>query len=126
MSLTSEFPLTGNALLLFKSDLLEQHSELTRALGKAQKEIRALADSGAADVVDESCGNASREAIFSTYSQNRTQLRKVEAALKRISAGEFGICADCGGTIGHKRLQAIPWTNNCIECQQQSEQGRVQ
>ena len=125
MSVTSEF-LTGNALLLFKSDLLEQHSELTRAMDKAHKEIRALANSASADVVDESCGNASKEAIFSTYSQSRAQLRRIEAALKRISTGDFGVCAACGSAISLKRLQAMPSVNNCIECQQQSEQGRVQ
>ena len=100
-----------------------QQRELARAIGKAQKEIRALADSGSSDVVDDSCGTASKEAIFTRYSQNRTQLRKVELALKRISTGEFGICAVCEGPIGLKRLQAIPWANNCIECQEQSEQG---
>lgn len=125
MSVTSEF-LTGNALLLFKSDLLEQHTELARAMDRAHKEIRALADSGSANVVDKSCSNASKEAIFSAYSQNRAQLRRIEAALKRISTGDFGVCASCGGAISLKRLQAMPSVYNCIECQQQSEQGRVQ
>jgi len=124
MSMTSHF--AENVLLLFKKGIWEQQRELARAIGKAQKEIRALADSGSGDVVDDSCGNASKEAIFTSYSQNRTQLRKIELALKRISTGEFGICAVCEGPIGLKRLQAIPWANNCIECQEQSEQGRVQ
>lgn len=123
MSLTSHF--ADNVLLLFKSGLWEQRRELTHAIDKAQKEIRALADSGSGDVIDDSCGNASKEAVFASYSQNRTQLRRVELALERISTGEFGICAACDGTIGLKRLQAIPWANNCIECQEQSEQGRV-
>jgi len=75
--------------------------------------------------MDDSSGNACKENMLASYSQNRTQLRKVELALKRISAGDFGICNACGDTIGLKRLQAIPWANNCIECQEQSEQGRV-
>ena len=125
MNLTSETSLANNVLLLFKSGLLEQQRELARAIDKAQKEIRAIADSGPGDVVDDSCGNASKEAVFASYSQNRIQLRKVEFALERISTGEFGICAACDGAIGLKRLQAIPWTNHCIECQEQSEQSRV-
>lgn len=124
MSLTSEFP-ANNVLLLFKSDLQEQYSELTRAIDRTHKEVRALADSGPGDAIDESCGNCSKEAIFATYSQNRTQLRRVEAALERIATGNFGICAACGGAIGLKRLQALTWANNCVECQEQSEQGRV-
>jgi DnaK suppressor protein len=125
MSLTSEFLFAGNVVLLFKSDLQEQYSELTRAIARIHKEIRALADSGPIDLIDESCFNYSKEAIFATYSQNRTQLRRVEDALQRIATGDFGICAACGGAIGLKRLQALPWANNCIECQEQSEQARV-
>jgi len=126
MSLTSEFSFMSNALLVFKSDLREQHNQLTRAIDKTHREIRALSDSAPGDLIDESCGNCSKEAIFATYSQNRTQLRKVEAALERIAAGDFGVCATCGGPIGLKRLQALPSATNCIECQKQSEQPRVQ
>lgn len=125
MSLTSEFPLANNVLLL-KTVLQEQQRELTHAIDKTQKEIRALADSGPGDVLDESCDNASREAVFTTYTRNHTHLRQVEVALKRIATGEFGLCAVCGGDIGLKRLQALPWANNCIKCQEKSEQGRVQ
>lgn len=125
MSFTSHSPFAGSVLLLLKSDLQEQRRELTRAMDRAQKEIRALADSGPSDVVDDSRDHASKETIFASYSKNRTQLRKVELALERISTGEFGICAACESAIGFKRLQAVPWANNCIECQEQSEQGRV-
>jgi DnaK suppressor protein len=125
MSLMSQSPLATNVLLLFESDLRDQQRELMHAIDRAQKEIRALADSESGDVVDDSCGNASKEAMFASCSKNRTQLRKVELALQRISTGDFGICAVCEGLIGLKRLQAIPWANNCIECQEQSEQGRV-
>ena len=44
MSMTSHF--AENVLLLFKNGIWEQQRELARAIGKAQKEIRALADSG--------------------------------------------------------------------------------
>ena len=125
MSYTSHSSFDSNVLLLFRSGLREQQRELARAVDRTQKEIRALADSESGDVIDDSCGHASKEAVFASYSKNRIQLRKVELALQRISTGEFGICAACDGAIGLKRLQAIPWANNCIECQEQSEQSRV-
>lgn len=126
MSYTSHSSLfDSNVLLLFKSDLREQRRELARAIDRAQKEIRALVDFAPCDALDHSCGTASKEAIFASYSHKRTQLRKVELALERISAGDFGICAACDGAIGLKRLQALPWTNKCIECQEQSEQGKI-
>lgn len=126
MSVTSESPLRSNALLLFKNDLQEQRCELTRAMGKLQQEIRALSGLVPGDVIDASSGNACKETVFATYSHCQTKLRRVEAALERIATGEFGVCDVCGESISVKRLQALPSANRCIECQEQSEQGRVQ
>lgn len=125
MSFPSHSSFADHVLLLFKGDLREQQRELAHAIQRTHKEIRALVDSGTGDVVDGSCDNTSREAIFANYSQNRMQLCRVELALERISSGDFGICAACDGAIGLKRLHAIPWANNCLECQKQSEQGRI-
>ena len=125
MSFMSQSPLATNALLLFETGLRDQQRELARAIERGQKEIRALADSGPGDVMDDSCGNACKENMLASYTHYRTLLRKVELALKRISTGDFGICAACGDIIGLKRLQAVPWATNCIDCQEQSEQGRV-
>ena len=126
MSLTSEFPFSNHVLTLIKSGLKQQQRELACAIDKTQEEIRTLADFGPGDVVDECLGNSAKEAVFTTYTRNRTQLRKIEVALHRISTGDFGVCAVCGGEIGLKRLQAVPWANNCVECQEQSERNRGQ
>jgi DnaK suppressor protein len=47
------------------------------------------------------------------------KLRKVEAALERLSTGEFGICQACEEPIPRKRLLAIPWADLCVPCQEQ-------
>ena len=43
------------------------------------------------------------------------QLREVEAALQRLDAGEYGVCAVCGKQIPVERLEAVPWTTLCID-----------
>jgi DnaK suppressor protein len=35
----------------------------------------------------------------------------------------FGVCTNCGNVIGEKRLQAIPWSPYCIDCQELVEKG---
>jgi len=125
MSVTSQFALANNLPLLFESGLRDQQHELARAIDKRQKEIRALADFGPGDVMDASSGNACKENMLASHSQIRTQLRKIERALQRISTGDFGICSVCEDLIGLKRLQAVPWATNCIACQEQSEQCRA-
>ena len=44
-------------------------------------------------------------------------LVQIEAALKRIADGSFGLCAGCGKPIAPERLEALPWATDCIGCQ---------
>lgn len=46
--------------------------------------------------------------------QSRHGLAQIEAALDRIDAGTYGICAVCGEPIAEGRLEARPWTPYCI------------
>jgi RNA polymerase-binding protein DksA len=49
------------------------------------------------------------------------ELRDLEAARLRLSAGTYGTCADCGGEIGYERLRANPAAMRCIACQTRHE-----
>lgn len=46
--------------------------------------------------------------------QSSTGLDQIEAALARLAAGTYGICAVCGEPIAEGRLEARPWTPFCI------------
>ena len=48
-------------------------------------------------------------------------LADVVAALERIDEGTYGKCADCGREIPQARLDAIPYTAYCRDCQEQLE-----
>ena len=43
-------------------------------------------------------------------------LVQIEAALKRIDVGIFGLCQTCGKPIALERLEALPWAQDCIDC----------
>jgi DnaK suppressor protein len=54
-------------------------------------------------------------------SQNRAnakELERIELALRRIKEGTYGICSRCTQPISPRRLQAIPWAECCVECQE--------
>jgi RNA polymerase-binding transcription factor len=50
----------------------------------------------------------------------------IDAALKRIQADEYGVCANCQEELQQKRLEAVPWAKHCIACQEKMEQGLLQ
>jgi DnaK suppressor protein len=48
--------------------------------------------------------------------RSRLELSRVEAALRSIDDGTYGICTNCGNPIAAERLEAIPWAPTCIDC----------
>jgi len=46
-------------------------------------------------------------------------LMEIHDALGRINEGKFGICAFCGKEINSERLEVIPYTRLCIECEEE-------
>ena len=45
-------------------------------------------------------------------------LKEVHDALGRIETGTYGTCALCGKPIKEERLEAIPYTRLCMNCEQ--------
>lgn len=48
--------------------------------------------------------------------QRRTDLLKIEAALKRLDEGDYGYCLKCGEEIKEKRLEIDPAAALCVNC----------
>jgi DnaK suppressor protein len=44
------------------------------------------------------------------------ELAQIEHALKRIEAGLYLDCEQCGKPVGEQRLQALPYASMCISC----------
>jgi len=53
----------------------------------------------------------------------RKLLGEIDAALKRIEDGTYGICTMMGTAIGKARLDAKPWASLCIEAARRLERG---
>jgi len=43
-------------------------------------------------------------------------LIQIEAALRRIETGAFGLCRICGKPIAPERLEVLPWAQDCVDC----------
>ncbi len=56
------------------------------------------------------------EVNFALYQRIREKIESIEAALKRIEEGTYGICRRCGARIDHARLEIIPHARFCVDC----------
>ena len=67
--------------------------------------------------------STARDLELALDARETAELAAVDAALKRIEDGVYGLCADCGVVIPALRLHAAPEAARCIDCQERSEQS---
>ena len=76
------------------------------------------------DALDEVQNAADRELAIRNLDRESNLLRNVRAALRRIDEGTFGVCVHCEEEISPKRIEAVPWTAYCIDCQEQADKAQ--
>ncbi len=77
------------------------------------------ADHDLADIADHArCGheNVVNEGVLSSRSALR---RSIENALRRITTGTYGKCAECKGEIPREILERMPAATLCSDCQEE-------
>jgi RNA polymerase-binding transcription factor len=105
----------------FRQKLESRREEALQSLSRLGIETRTLDIDSPQDSGDQSILNFSKESLFQRGSQRRHELRMIETALERMREGTFGICDACGKQIQPRRLQALPWTQYCLGCQERME-----
>ena len=110
----------------FKKRLETRQQDLRRTVSRTQADGRSADEDTAQDIADRAASSYTKEFLFSQSNNERALLQMVERALARIREGSFGECIHCGKEINAKRLEAVPWTRHCIECQEKVEQGLLE
>ena len=116
----------------FRTMLLEERARVVGALAYLEKEnpgsleeetgdlVSGSADQHMADVATETFD---RELDYTLEDNDQTVLAEIDAALKRIDEGTYGICTGRGEQIPAERLEAMPWAALCIDCKREVERG---
>lgn len=76
------------------------------------------------DALDEVQHAAERELAIRNLDRESQLLRNVRGALRRMDDGSYGVCLHCEEDISPKRLNAVPWTALCIQCQEAVDRNR--
>lgn len=105
----------------YRKRLEAELAELRTLLERTEQAGRSIADKARGDEGEEAAKSYDREILFSQSDGERAHLNMVAEALERFESGEFGICIECGEAIKLKRLDAVPWTRYCRDCQEEME-----
>lgn len=103
----------------FKKSLIEKRDDLLR-LVKQKKELE-LSEAEVGDEADAATQSLEKEMLFELNDNERTMLDNIEASLRKIEKGQYGLCESCNKRIAMERLKAMPFARYCISCQSRKE-----
>jgi len=109
-----------------KKRLEERQQELRRQVVNREQDGRNQGEDIAQDIADRAASSYNKEFLFTQSTNERQLLGMVDSALARMREGTYGECISCGNEINSKRLEAVPWTRYCIECQEKLEKGQLE
>jgi DnaK suppressor protein len=111
-----------DALLRLHKSLLGRRADLRK---KLQGELADLRNFKAADSTGDSADAAFETGSDEMASQlaelDARELHQIERALARLKQGTYGMCEVCQAKIPVARLNALPYTSLCIDCQRDME-----
>ena len=112
----------------FRTALLDERKRAAAAIENIHQEHPgSISDETGEDAVydnhlaDTATETYDRELDYTLEESEERLLSEIDAALKRIDGGTYGICTNCGKQIPEDRLEARPWATLCIDCQRQRE-----
>jgi DnaK suppressor protein len=108
----------GKTIERFKKLLETRYRDLRAGMAQVELNNPISQHDYGKDEGDRSNASLAREIHVGQKSRDRALLTAVHAAMERISSGTFGECLSCGQDINLKRLEALPWAQYCITCQE--------
>lgn len=93
--------------------LMQRRAKLVSHLAAVEDE---LDETPTQDWEDRSSERQGDEVLETLGQVELAEIRQIDAALKRIRAGTYGICQTCGAEIAPLRLELLPATPFCKNC----------
>ena len=96
--------------------------ELQRDLDMKLRDVRANSaydgeTRGGLDTAEHSNADLQQDIGISLMEMRSEALHRVTDAITRLANGAYGYCAECGGEISERRLEALPFAVRCRECE---------
>ncbi len=108
-------------LALMRKRLEAMRAQLANEVDQELKSKREENKDEGMDTYDLASEERAQELSSILSDREVSKIREIEDALERLDEGTYGICASCGMEIAEARLEAMPFTRLCRDCQQDYE-----
>jgi DnaK suppressor protein len=109
------------ALKAAREKLLEMRRQVLREISNDLRQGREGSKEEGMDTYDLASEERDRGISFILTDREREKVQAIQEALDRVDAGTYGICESCESDISPARLNALPFTRLCVNCQAEAE-----
>ena len=111
-----------DALLRLHNTLQARLTDLRKKLSDDLHDLRNAKNAATSgDAADAAFESGSDEMASQLAELDSREITQIERALTRLRQGTYGLCESCQDKIPVGRLNALPYTTLCIECQREME-----
>ena len=108
-----------------KDALLRLHKTLTARRDELRSRVGELTDlrgsSLTGDAADQAFESGSDEINSQLAELESRELAQIEKAIDKLRQGTYGLCEGCQKKIPIARLNALPFSITCVDCQREME-----
>lgn len=117
--------MTKNRSAALRQVLLDHKRKRQSEVEGRVREGRAQRTREVGDMLDNSDADVQSSLDFALLQMNASTLTRIDEALVRLDAGQYGACLECGADIAEPRLRALPFAVRCHGCEsgRETEQG---
>lgn len=106
-----------------RNRLTQRHQEIQERLTRVSRDLR-HADEPLATLLEEQSIEIQNDEVLAALDDSiRAEMGRIEQALARLDRGAYGTCEHCGKLIPVRRLEALPFTSSCVECEATQERA---
>ena len=110
-----------DALLRLYQSLTARCVALRKALADEVENLHRFRTDQTGDNADAAFDCDGEEVSVRLAELEARELAQIERALARLKQGTYGVCEVCQGRIPVARLNALPYSTTCVECQREIE-----
>ncbi|MFA5976213.1 MAG: TraR/DksA family transcriptional regulator [Elusimicrobiota bacterium] len=113
--------LTDSQINKFREVLSQKREELFSVVQRKKEQEIQDVEPDTGDEADVATRSVEKEMLFELTDSEKQTLDMIEAALRKIEKGVYGLCESCRRNISRGRMEVMPWARYCIYCQTENE-----
>lgn len=102
--------------------LEQRRQEILVRVNALHADLHAREEPLSADFAEQAVELENLDVLFELDHLSRQELARLNDAISRLDAGQYGQCSVCGVPIDKGRLHALPYVDTCIACARSSDE----